>query len=175
MMARELGLPEARVSRVRLAGLLHDIGKVGIPDAILNKPGPLLDDEFALMQTHAALGAQILEHPCLADVRPWVAAHHERPGGGGYPLGLAGSDVPIEARILAVADAYEAMTSDRSYRSAIGTDAARAELVRCADGQFDADVVRAFFRALDREARRASAAGASARHADLIAVVASAS
>ena len=172
MMARELGLPEARVGRVRLAGLLHDIGKVGIPDAVLNKPGPLLDDELAVMQTHAALGAQILEHPSLADVRQWVAAHHERPDGRGYPLGLAGGDVTLEARIVAVADAYEAMTSDRSYRRSIGTEAARAELLRCAGGQFDADVVDAFLRALDREAVRTSAAAASARHAGVMAVVA---
>ena len=113
------------------------------------------------MKTHPALGAQILEHPCLADVRPWVEGHHERPDGRGYPLGLSGGDVGIEARILAVADAYEAMTSDRAYRRSIGTDAARSELLGCACGQFDGDVVHAFLRALDREAMRANGASAS--------------
>ena len=157
MMARELGLADGRIGRVRLAGLLHDIGKVGIPDAILNKPDRLGDDEFALIQTHPALGAQILEHPSLGDIRPWVASHHERPDGRGYPLGLSGDELGIEARILAVADSYEAMTSDRAYRRSIGTDAARRELVRCAGGQFDHEVVRALLRVLDRTGRTGAA------------------
>jgi diguanylate cyclase (GGDEF)-like protein/putative nucleotidyltransferase with HDIG domain len=157
MMARELGLSEQHVSRLRLAGLLHDIGKVGIPDAILNKPGRLAGEEFATIQTHPALGAQILEHPCLTDIRPWVAGHHERPDGRGYPYGLAGSELGIEARILAVADAYEAMTSDRSYRSSIGHAAARAELISCIDSQFDGDVVTAHLAVLDRTSARAVA------------------
>ncbi|MEA2371177.1 MAG: hypothetical protein QOH12_1571 [Solirubrobacteraceae bacterium] len=155
MMARELGLPEQRVGRVRLGGLLHDIGKVGVADAILNKPGRLSSEELATIRTHPALGAQILEHPCLADIRPWVAAHHERPDGRGYPLGLSGRTLAVEARILAVADAYEAMTSNRAYRESIGQPAARAELRRCAGTQFDPDVVDALLTVLEREAERA--------------------
>jgi diguanylate cyclase (GGDEF)-like protein/putative nucleotidyltransferase with HDIG domain len=157
MMARELGLSEQRINRIRLGGLLHDIGKVGVPDSILNKRGLLSADEVATVRTHPALGAQILEHPCLADIRQWVAAHHERPDGRGYPQGLSGQQLTLEARILAVADAYEAMTSDRAYRPAIGQAAARAELRRCAGSQFDPDVVDALLAVLDRESDRASA------------------
>ncbi|HEX4805136.1 MAG TPA: diguanylate cyclase, partial [Conexibacter sp.] len=155
LMARELGLSERRVGRVRLAGLLHDIGKVGVPDAILLKPGKLTDAERKVIIRHPELGAQILEHPSLRDVQAWVLAHHERPDGHGYPRGLFGPELPLEARIVAVADAYEAMTSDRSYRDAIGHARARAELRRHAGTQFDADVVEAFLAVLDREAERA--------------------
>jgi len=155
LMARELGLSERRVGRVRLAGLLHDVGKVGVPDAILLKPGPLTDEERKVIVRHPELGAQILEHPSLRDVQAWVLAHHERPDGAGYPRGLFGAELPLEARIVAVADAYEAMTSDRSYRDAVDQPEARAELLRCAGAQFDAEVVAAFLAVLDREAARA--------------------
>ena len=158
MMARELGLSEPRIGRVRLAGLLHDVGKVGVPDSILKKPGKLTEEEFEVIRRHPALGAQILEHPSLADVREWVGAHHERPGGDGYPLGLYGDAIALEARILAVADAYEAMTSDRSYRSSMGHTAACAELERCAGTQFDPRVVQALLALLEREAERAETA-----------------
>ena len=157
MMARQLGLSEQRVGRVRLAGMLHDIGKAGIPDAILHKPGKLTDAEFAHVRTHPDLGAQFLEHECLDDVRAWVRAHHERPDGRGYPLGLSGEEIPIEARIVAVADAYEAMTSDRSYRAAIGLEAAHKELRRCAGVQFDAAVVEAFLASSAAESRQIDA------------------
>jgi diguanylate cyclase (GGDEF)-like protein len=155
MTARALGLPEGRVARVRLAGMLHDIGKVGVPEAILQKPGALSEEEAGIVRRHPELGAQILEHPCLEDVRGWVGAHHERPDGRGYPLGLAGDEIPLEAGILAVADAYEAMTSDRAYRSSIGHAAARAELRRYAGSQFDGLVVEAFLGCLERESERA--------------------
>jgi diguanylate cyclase (GGDEF)-like protein/putative nucleotidyltransferase with HDIG domain len=158
MMARELGFSEQRTSRVRLAGLLHDIGKVGVPDDILQKAGKLTEAEFALIKRHPELGAQILEHPSLGDVRAWVAAHHERPDGHGYPLGLSGEQIPIEAKILAVADAYEAMTSDRTYRASMANGVARAELDRCAETQFDADVVAALVTVLEREADQADLA-----------------
>jgi diguanylate cyclase (GGDEF)-like protein/putative nucleotidyltransferase with HDIG domain len=154
MMARELGLSEWRVSRVRLAGILHDIGKAGVSNSILHKPGPLTKEEFEVIKGHPALGAQILEHVSLSDVREWVAAHHERPDGRGYPLGLSNGAIPLEARIVAVADAYEAMTSDRPYRDSIGYDAALGELQLYAGTQFDARVVQAFIAALEREASR---------------------
>ncbi len=155
LMARELGLPEERVGRVRLAGLLHDVGKVGVPDAILRKAGSLTREERDVIARHPDLGAQILEHASLTDVQAWVAAHHERPDGSGYPRGLSGDELPLEARIVAVADAYEAMTSDRSYRDAIGHERARGELLRHAGTQFDAGVVAAFLSVLDRESARA--------------------
>ncbi len=158
MMARELGLPERRVSRVRLAGMLHDIGKIGVPDSILRKPGPLTEEELTVIRRHPELGVQILEHSSLADIREWVGAHHERPDGLGYPLGLHGDALPLEARIVAVADAYEAMTSDRSYRDSIGHVRARAELQRCAGTQFDQRVVEAFLATLQRESERADTA-----------------
>ncbi len=152
MIARELGLPERRVSRIRLAGILHDIGKAGVPNSILHKPGPLTDEEYEVIKLHPTLGAQIIEHVSLSDVREWVAAHHERPDGLGYPLGPACTTIPLEARIVAVADAYEAMTSDRPYRDSIGYESALAELRHCAGTQFDAFVVEAFIAVLEREA-----------------------
>ena len=157
MMARELGLSSERVSRVRIAGMLHDIGKVGVPDSILNKPAKLSDEEFEIVRRHPALGAQILEHPSFADVRRWVGAHHERPDGHGYPRGICGEAIPLEARVLAVADAYEAMTSDRCYSSSIGQAAAAAELKRCAGTQFDERVVAALLAVIAREGERVQA------------------
>jgi diguanylate cyclase (GGDEF)-like protein/putative nucleotidyltransferase with HDIG domain len=151
MMAEELGLEEDRVQRLRLAGILHDIGKIGVPDSILCKPGPLTSDEFAQMKRHPELGARILSSQELDDVREWILAHHERPDGTGYPKGLTADEIPLEAAIVAVADAYEAMTSDRVYRLAIGPDAARQELLDCAGSQFDAVVVEALLSAIDRE------------------------
>jgi diguanylate cyclase (GGDEF)-like protein/putative nucleotidyltransferase with HDIG domain len=158
MMARELGLSEQRISRVRLAGMLHDIGKVGISDSILNKSEELTPEEFEAVKRHPELGAQIVEHPSLADVSGWVGEHHERPDGRGYPLGLSGGEISLEARIVAVADAYEAMTSDRSYRSSMTHSAACAEIERCAGTQFDARVVRALLGLLESETRRADQA-----------------
>jgi diguanylate cyclase (GGDEF)-like protein/putative nucleotidyltransferase with HDIG domain len=158
MMARELGLSTQRTTRVRLAGMLHDIGKVGVPDAILHKPARLTDAEFEVIKRHPELGAQMLDHPSLTDVREWVGAHHEQPNGRGYPHGLSVDEIPLEARIIAVADAYEAMTSDRSYRSSLDHEAARAELERCAGTQFDARVVRALITLLEREPERAQLA-----------------
>jgi HD-GYP domain-containing protein (c-di-GMP phosphodiesterase class II) len=158
MMARELGLSAQRTTRVRLAGMLHDIGKVGVPDGILHKPGKLTDAEFAVIKRHPELGAQMLDHPSLTDVREWVGQHHEQPDGRGYPQRLSDDEIPLEARIIAVADAYEAMTSDRSYRSSLDHEAARAELERCAGTQFDPRVVRALLSLLEREPERAQLA-----------------
>jgi diguanylate cyclase (GGDEF)-like protein/putative nucleotidyltransferase with HDIG domain len=148
-IARALGLDEGRVERIRAAGVLHDIGKLGVADAILFKPGTLTVDEWTEMRRHSELGARILAHANLADIASWVLAHHERLDGHGYPHGLAGEAIPIEARILAVADAYEAMTADRAYRKAMTPVEAREELVRAAGGQFDPVVVDAFLRVLE--------------------------
>jgi diguanylate cyclase (GGDEF)-like protein/putative nucleotidyltransferase with HDIG domain len=159
-MAVQLGLPDDHVERVRLAGVLHDVGKIGVSDRVIAKPGPLDADEWREMRTHPEIGARLLAHPEFDDLRAWVHSHHERPDGRGYPLGLAGDSIPLEARILAVADAYEAMTADRAYRPSMGEEAARAELEAGTGTQFDARVVRAFLRVLERSGtaalRRAS-------------------
>jgi putative nucleotidyltransferase with HDIG domain len=154
LIARELELEETLVDRVQVAGILHDIGKIGLPDAILAKRGQLSDAERAEMRRHPEIGAEILRSQDFADIRGWVVAHHERTDGKGYPQGMRGEEIPLPARILAVADAYEAMTSDRPYRMAIAKQSARAELLRCAGTQFDPRVVAAFLAALDREADR---------------------
>ena len=149
-IAAQLGLPDDHVERVRLAGVLHDVGKIGVSDRVIAKPGPLDADEWREMRTHPEIGARLLAHPEFDDLRAWVHSHHERPDGRGYPLGLAGDSIPLEARILAVADAYEAMTADRAYRPSMGEEAARAELEAGAGTQFDPRVVRAFLLVLER-------------------------
>src|SRR3954468_6090857 len=147
-MARALGLDRRRVERIRIAGVLHDIGKIGVPEPILYKPGPLTHEEWLEMRKHPEIGARLLRSAGLDDIRSWIIAHHERPDGLGYPRGTSGDAIPLEARILAVGDAYEAMTSDRVYRRSIGVQTARAELRAGAGTQFDTRVVRAFLRAV---------------------------
>ena len=130
--------------RCRLGGWLHDLGKVAIPDRILSKAGPLLDDEWAVMRTHAALGGEIVGRiPGLADAAPAVRHHHERYDGGGYPDGLVGDEIPIEARIVGAVDTWSAMTEERVYRSGLARDEALVELERSSGTQLDPDVVAA--------------------------------
>jgi diguanylate cyclase (GGDEF)-like protein/putative nucleotidyltransferase with HDIG domain len=150
LIAAELGLPPERVRRVEVAGILHDIGKMGLPDAILQKAGPLSKAELEKIRTHPEIGAQILSGRGLEDLRTWIVAHHERPDGTGYPHGLPDVQIPLEAKILAVADSYEAMTADRVYRAALDEHTARGELLRCAGLQFDARVAAAFLSVLNR-------------------------
>ena len=152
-IATEMGMSPEQVERMHLAGVLHDIGKIGISDSILNKPGALDEHEWAEMRKHPELGARILQGAHLDDIAGWVLAHHERPDGQGYPAGLAGEQIPIQARILAVVDAYEAMTNDRVYRPAMPESEARAELLRYAGKQFDAQIVATFVELLEREDR----------------------
>ena len=145
VIARAHGMAEADLRDLEHGVLLHDIGKIGIPDAILLKPGPLTPDEWKIMRTHPEIGRQIIQRiPFLKPAMPIVYHHHERWDGTGYPLGLAGPDIPLGARIFAVADAFDAMTFDRPYSRAIGLDAARTEIQRCAGSHFDPDVVRTF-------------------------------
>jgi diguanylate cyclase (GGDEF)-like protein len=146
LVARELGLEADAVERLRLAGLVHDVGRVAVPDGLTEKPGPLDDEEWGWVRAHPSTGARLLESTDISDVQTWVRLHHERPDGTGYPEGLSGDEVPLEARIIAVSDAYEAMTSDRPYRPALGAEEAAEELRRGAGRQFDERVVEALLR-----------------------------
>ena len=151
-LGRELGYPADGLENLMLAGILHDVGKVGIPGSIVLKPGPLTAAEWEEMRKHPAIGASMLEGVNQPQIAEWVHDHHERPDGLGYPRGLSADAIPLEARILAVADAYEAMTHDRVYRPALGASAARRELEQGAGSQFDEEVVQAFLRVLKAEA-----------------------
>jgi diguanylate cyclase (GGDEF)-like protein/putative nucleotidyltransferase with HDIG domain len=162
MIAAELGMGARETHRVHLAGMLHDIGKIGISDTILQKPGKLTDAEWDEMRKHPELGARILDGARLDDISAWVRSHHERPDGRGYPDGLADDDIPIQAKILAVADSYEAMTAERVYKPGMPHDAAREELLRCAGSQFDPAVVLAFINVLSQPQPQPQPAGESA-------------
>jgi HD-GYP domain-containing protein (c-di-GMP phosphodiesterase class II) len=144
-------MPPAQIARIRLAGLLHDVGKTLLPEEILGKPGPLSADEYTLLRYHPELGAHLIDDPSLYDIRDWVLTHHERPDGNGYPYGLLGDEVPIESRMLAIADAYEAMTNDRPYRDRLDHDDACEELLACAGPQFDPGLVDVFLSVVDSE------------------------
>jgi len=148
--ARRLGLPTAQIDTIRAAALLHDVGKIGVPDAILTKPGPLTDAEYDVVKQHPETALAILGHiSLLAAERPLILHHHERYEGGGYPDGIAGEDIPIGARVLAVADAIDAMFSPRSYKPAFDVDRVRNELQSCAGKQFDPDVTKVALEWLD--------------------------
>jgi diguanylate cyclase (GGDEF)-like protein/putative nucleotidyltransferase with HDIG domain len=154
-LAAELGLAQQEIADLKLAALLHDIGKVVIPDHILQKPGPLSQEEMDLIRHHPADGANMLSQVSLASgAVPLIHHHHELFDGSGYPDSLAGDAIPIGARVLAVTDAFDAMTSDRPYGAAMPVEDAVAELRRCAGSQFDEVVVEAFVRVLGRAAAR---------------------
>ena len=144
-VAERMELDEDTRRDAELGALLHDIGKIAVPDEIINKPGPLDDEEWAIMKTHTVEGERMLARVggLLADVGLVVRASHERWDGGGYPDGLVGEQIPVAARIVSACDAYNAMTTDRSYRKSLGTEVAVSELRKNAGTQFDPAVVDA--------------------------------
>ncbi|TYO94478.1 PAS domain S-box protein [Desulfallas thermosapovorans] len=144
-LAVEIGLPEHKITSLRLLAQFHDIGKVGIPDRILLKEGPLTPEEYTEMQRHCEIGYRIAQSaPDLNHIADWILKHHEWWNGNGYPLGLKGEEIPLECRILAIADAFDAMTSDRPYRKAMTQGEALKELKKCAGIQFDPELVDKF-------------------------------
>jgi response regulator RpfG family c-di-GMP phosphodiesterase len=148
--AQEYGVPTESLNDLAHGVLLHDIGKIGIPDRILLKPGPLTPDEWQTMKRHPEIGRRLIEKiPFLTGAVPIVYCHHERWDGAGYPQGLKGEGIPLGARIFSVVDAFDAMTVDRPYSKAIPFEAAKAEIKRCAGSHFDPAVVEAFLRVPD--------------------------
>ncbi len=144
-LAREIGMNEETSERLRIAGLVHDIGKIGVPESVLTKPGRLTDDEFELIKNHPEIGVRILRDiPQLADVLPGVLHHHERWDGKGYPYGLAGEHIPLFARLLALADSFDAMSSTRTYRSAMPRTTVLDEIRKGSGTQFDPSFAEIF-------------------------------
>lgn len=142
MIARELGFDESELEQIRRTGLLHDIGKIGVPDSILNKPARLTDEEYEVMKTHTSIGGDILkDFTLIPHVDEGAKFHHERYDGTGYPNGLKGEEIPLNARIIGIADAFDAMTANRVYRKALDMDFVKVELKRCAGSQFDPTLV----------------------------------
>ena len=150
-LAREVSLSAEAIEEIRLAGTLHDIGKIGIPESILNKPGRLTDEEFGVIKSHPDLGVRILANvDFLSKIIPGIKHHHERYDGHGYPTGLKGEEIPLSARIICVADTYDAMTSDRPYRKAMDTRTGLEEISRCRNSQFDPSLADAFVQMMGR-------------------------
>jgi len=150
--ARQMGLPDWLVEEVRLGGIIHDVGKIGVPEPVLNKPSALTPEEYELMKSHALLGARILEPlkvKAIERIRDMVLHHHERVDGTGYPDHLKGNYIPPGARIVAVAEAFDTMRSKTVYKAERSAEEAVAELRRCSGTQFDPDIVEAFVRSLE--------------------------
>ncbi|MBT2448145.1 HD-GYP domain-containing protein [Streptomyces sp. ISL-43] len=151
MIARELGMGEDRLEVVRIAGILHDVGKLGVPTRLLRKDGPLTPEERRIIELHPEYGHEMVRGiGFLGEARAAILHHHERVDGSGYPYGLTGEQIPVLARVVAVADAFDAMTSTRSYSRARPVPVALAELERCAGAQFDPEMVRALVEAIGR-------------------------
>lgn len=156
--ARELACTDEEVNMLQLAALFHDIGKIGVPNTILHKLGPLNEEEWGIMRLHPQIGAQILVQigGIFRTLAPIVVAHHERWDGKGYPFNLAGEQIPLASRILTVVDSYDAMTSRRPYHEPMSREQAEQELLRCSGSQFDPRIVEAFLRMLSKRQKDVS-------------------
>jgi len=165
LTAHELGLGEARIARVRLAAMNCDVGRDQISSEILNKRGPLTREEWTEVRRQPELGAALLSDASFDDIRDWIVSRRERVDGTGYPRGLRGEEIPLEARILAVADAYAAMTSESAHAPVREHEHAVSELLSCAGAQFDSAVVHGFILALARRAALSFAPGEGQRGA----------
>jgi putative two-component system response regulator len=151
-IAREMGLGDTEVAEVKMAALLHDIGKIGLKDTILDKPSELTENEFGAMKRHAALGADILEDiKQLRHITPAIRNHHEKPDGSGYPNGINGPEIGLYAQIIHIADSFDSITADRPYRDAQDKEYAITELKKFSGQQFEPGLVEAFLRVLERE------------------------
>lgn len=152
LIGEKLGLSEDDIKTLRIGGLFHDIGKIGIPDSILLKESRLTDDEYSQIKNHPSIGAHILQNATIfKDIIPIVKHHHERYDGNGYPGRLKGNDIPYFARIAAVADTFDAMTSKRSYRDALPLDIVKAEIEKCSGTQFDPEIAKVFLDILNND------------------------
>ena len=152
LIGKKLGLPEEQLKILRIGGLFHDIGKIGIPDNILQKESKLTDDEYSEIKNHPSIGVHILgSAEIFKDIIPIVKHHHERYDGRGYPSGLKGEEIPYIARIAAVADTFDAMTSKRSYRDALDLQVVKDEIKRCEGTQFDPEIAEVFLEILNNE------------------------
>lgn len=151
-LARSMGWPEEEIQQLGREGLLHDIGKIGVPDIVLNKPGRLTDEEFSIIKSHTTIGDEILNHSgSLLELARVARHHHERYDGRGYPDHLKGDEIPLHARAVAIADAYDAMRSDRIYRKGLPPETIRGEMIRGRGTQFDPELLDAFLRLMDTE------------------------
>jgi putative nucleotidyltransferase with HDIG domain len=154
-IANEMGLIKEEQETIELAGLLHDVGKIGVSEEIINKPGRLTDEEYGEMKKHPSIGADIIEKvKALKSIIPGVRHHQERYDGRGYPDGIKGNEIPLIARILAVADTFDAMTSDRPYRKRFEDEFALSEINKCAGTQFDPIIADAFLKAYEKNKKR---------------------
>jgi putative nucleotidyltransferase with HDIG domain len=151
-LGRELSLTNDELDKLYLAGIVHDIGKIGIPDQILNKPDTLSGDEFSIMKKHPEVGRNILAQVgSLQDILPIIYHHHERIDGKGYPTGLHGDQIPFLARVVSVVDAFEAMTSDRAYRNALPLNTVKEIMSNGAGTQWESDLVGVWLRIIEQE------------------------
>ncbi len=163
LIGKELQFSKEELMVLEQAALLHDIGKIGVPDNILKKPGPLSEGEWEMMRQHPDIGQDILQHVQVLHIEQnMVRHHHERFDGKGYPSGLKGEEIPVYARILSIADSFHAMISDRPYRKALPTETALQELKKCSGTQFDPGLVEIFLKAFEKETMRGAEKGEAA-------------